>query len=404
MGGERVDVAIVGGGLIGPALALALSGAGFRVALVDAESPERRAEPGFDGRAFAVALGSSRVLDAVGLWEGLEPLAQPILDIHVGEGAGSPVLLHFDPRETAEGRVGWILEDRHLRRALLDAVASSDIAHLAPATLARIDWGEAAAEVALEDGRKIRAALVVGADGRRSEVARRAGIGRLTRSYRQTGLVAAIEHERDHGGLAHQSFFPGGPFAVLPLPGRRCSIVWSEEATVAEALMTLPDFLYAEALAERIGPRLGAIAMAGERRAFPLDLTLAERFVAPRAALAGDAAHGVHPIAGQGMNMGLRDVAALAEVLIEAGRRGEDIGRAGVLGDYERWRRFDATTMAFGMDALARLFSNALPVLGPLRRTGLRAVDACGPARRGFMREAVGLAGTVPRMLRGEPV
>jgi 2-octaprenyl-6-methoxyphenol hydroxylase len=400
-GEVTADVAILGGGLVGPALALALARAGVSAAVVDPLAPATRADPGFDGRAYAVALGTARLLGALGLWTELEPKAEPIRDIVVGEGAGSPETLHFDPRATAEGRVGWILEDRHLRGALLAALAGAGVAHLAPARAQAIADVPGGVALTLEDGRRLRAKLLVGADGRRSMVARAAGIGRLSWRYRQTGLVAAIEHERPHEGVAHQAFFPGGPFATLPLPGNRCSIVWSETERRAEALMALDDRAYAEQLAARIGPRLGAVRLAGERRAFPLGLQLAERYVAPRRALVGDAAHGVHPIAGQGMNMGVRDVAALTEVLAEARRRGEDIGAVDVLGRYERWRRFDAAGFALGMDALNRLFSNEVPGLGPLRRLGLAVVDAAPPAKRALMREAAGTAGDVPKLMRG---
>jgi len=395
------DVAIVGGGLVGPALALALAKAGLSTAVIDPVAPARHAEADFDGRAYAIALGSARALGALGLWGVCEPSAQPIRDITVGEGAGSPALLHFDPSARDEGRVGWILEDRFLRGALMAALAPAGVAHLAPAAPAEIVERAGGVTVLLEDRRQVGARLVVGADGRRSWVARSAGIGRIRWRYAQTGLVASIAHEADHAGRAHQSFFPGGPFAVLPLPGNRSSIVWSERDRAAEALMALDERAYEAELAARIGPRLGALRLAGPRRAYPLDLTLAERYVAPRRALVGDAAHGVHPIAGQGLNMGLRDVAALAEVLAEATRRGEDVGALPVLERYERWRRFDASAMALGMDGLNRLFSNSLPVLGGLRRAGLGLVDALPGAKRMLMGEASGQEGTVPRLMQG---
>ena len=400
-----VDVAIVGGGLIGPALALALSGAGLRVAVIDRVAEDVRADPDFDGRAYAIALASSKLLDALGLWRGLEPLAQPIREIEVTEGVPGSVpgaRLHFDPRETAEGQVGWILEDRHLRRVLLEALGKAgEVTQAAPAEVARVEIGAAVGRIELVNGRVVEASLVIGADGRRSQVAEAVGIRRQVFRYDQMGLVNAIEHEQDHQGLAHQSFFPGGPFAVLPLPGKRSSLVWSERSAEAKRLAALGDDAYTAEVAARIGPRLGEIRLAGKRWSYPLDLTLAETYVAPRVALAGDAAHGVHPIAGQGMNMGLRDVAALSEVIVEAARRGEDIGALDVLERYQRWRRFDATAMALGMDALNRLFSNTNPFLRGLRDAGLAAVHRIGPLRRRFMREAAGTAGDVPRLLRG---
>lgn len=399
---DQFDIAIAGGGLIGPALALALSGAGFRVAVIDAEPVETRADPAFDGRAYAVAPASARLLDRIGVWQRVAPEAEEIVRIAVGEGAGSPELLHFDPGLTGAARIGHVVEDRHLRGALLGALGPAGVTHLAPARVTAAALEGAAARLDLDDGRIVAARLAIAADGRRSTLAGAAGIGRIGWPYAQTGLVNAIAHARPHHGLAHQSFFPGGPFAVLPLTGDRSSIVWSESTRRAEALARLDDSDFAAALAARIGDRLGAIRLIGRRWAYPLDLTLAERYCAPRLALVGDAAHGVHPIAGQGMNMGLRDVAALAEVVVEAARIGEDIGAEAVLGRYQRWRRFDATGFALGMDVLNRLFSNDIAPLSALRRAGLQAVEALPGARPCLMREAAGEAGSVPRLLRGE--
>jgi 2-octaprenyl-6-methoxyphenol hydroxylase len=405
------DVIVVGGGLNGPALALALAGAGFRVAVVDRLAESRRADPEFDGRAYAVALGSARLLGTFGVWQAVQGRAEPIRDIEVAEGIpgllGAAPLLHFDPRETDEGRVGWIVEDGWLRGALLDAMdAAPGIAQIAPAEVAGTDYGSAAATVRLADGRVLSAPLVVACDGRRSPVAAAAGIRRLSWSYDQAGLVNAIAHELPHGGLAHQSFFPGGPFAVLPLPDdgpvHRSSLVWSERTAAADRLRALDDAAFTAEIAARIGGRLGEVTLAGKRWAYPLDLTLAERYVAPRLALAGDAAHGIHPIAGQGLNIGLRDIGALAEVLVEAARIGEDIGSVLVLQRYQRWRRFDATSLALGMDALNRLFSNHSSALRLVRDAGLTAVNRTGWLRRAFMREAAGVTGQVPRLLRGQ--
>ncbi len=398
---RETDIAIMGGGIVGTALALALARQGFRVALVDRLSAKTRAAPEFDGRAYAVALGSAKLLEAIGVWPEIAPQAQEIREIRVGEGAGSPELLSFDPKETEPGRMGWIVEDHLLRTALLDALAASGVTHLAPARPAEIAYGPGAAEITLEDGRRLTAELVVAADGRRSPTAKAAGIGTLGWSYAQTGLVAAIAHERPHGGLAHQSFFPGGPLAVLPMTGERSAIVWSERTARAEALMALSEDDYAAELARRIGPRLGALRLIGRRWAYPLSLALADAYAAPRLALLGDAAHGVHPIAGQGLNLGFRDIAALAEVLTEAARRGEDIGAITVLRRYERWRRFDGASFALGTDALNRLFSNDCGPLSFLRQAGLRAVGALPGAGRAIMAEATGQAGRVPALLRG---
>ncbi|MEM1277953.1 MAG: FAD-dependent monooxygenase [Pseudomonadota bacterium] len=399
---ERTQVAIVGGGLIGPALALALKSASIEAIVLDAKPVETRAADDFDGRAYAIALGSQRLLATLGIWDKVAGEAQPITDIHVSEGKAPDPLLHFDPKELDEGRFGWILEDRFLRRALLDALSEKGIADFAPVSVEGMARDTYSAALTLSDGKVLNADLVVAADGRRSGLGRMAGISQVGWRYEQTGLVNAIAHERPHNGLAHQSFFQGGPFAVLPLTGNRSSLVWSERRATAERLSALPDGAFTEEIAHRIGGRLGQIELIGKRWAYPLDLSLATAYAADRLALVGDAAHGVHPIAGQGMNMGLRDIAALAEVLTDASRLGEDIGKLTVLSRYQQWRRFDATSMALGMDALNRLFSNRSRVLSTVRQAGLRAVDALGTARRGFMREAIGASGEVPRLLRGQ--
>ncbi|MEM7497630.1 MAG: UbiH/UbiF/VisC/COQ6 family ubiquinone biosynthesis hydroxylase [Pseudomonadota bacterium] len=435
-GALEADVIVAGAGLVGPALALALARSGFEVALIDRVAEELRADPGFDGRAYAMALGSAGCLGALGLWRDLEGRAEPIRDITVSEGVpsdggaseggssdGGPADggkaagagakargaagaagadLHFDPRALDEARVGWILEDRYLRGALLGAVRGEPgIRHMAPAAIAAAAFEPGRAVLTLEDGRVLQAPLAVAADGRGSALAAMGGIGRQVLRYEQTGLVAAIEHDRPHGGRAHQSFFAGGPFAVLPLPGNRSGLVWSEREREAKRLMALDEAGYEAALAARIGPRLGRLRLAAPRRAFPLALELADAYAAPRLVLAGDAAHGVHPIAGQGLNMGLRDVAALVEVLTAAARVGEDIGDIGVLRRYERWRRFDNASLALGMDGLARLFSNANPLLSAVRQAGLRAVSAMPAATRFFMREAAGISGDRPAMMMG---
>ena len=247
----------------------------------------------------------------------------------------------------------------------------------------------------------LRARLVVACDGRRSATARAAGVDYLSWGYDQVGLVSAIAHEVPHEGLAHQSFFAGGPFAVLPLPGNRSSLVWSERAARAAEVQALSDIDYMAEITARIGGRLGGLDLAGRRWAHPLGLALANRYAVHRLVVAGDAAHGVHPIAGQGLNMGFRDVAALAEVLADAARRGEDIGALDVLERYQAWRRPDATLMALGMDGLTRMFSTAADPVQAVRNLGLRGVAASGMARRGFMGLAAGSGGDVPRLLQG---
>jgi 2-octaprenyl-6-methoxyphenol hydroxylase len=404
------DILIAGGGLNGPALALALAQGGFRVTVVDARPAPARAEAGFDGRAYALAIASVRLLKAVGLWAAVADKAQPILEIkasdgRAGEGA-APFFLHFDHAEIEEGPMGHMLEDRYLYAAFLEAMQSTPgITLLSGETVVAQEVGPSGATVKLASGQKVTAGLLVGCDGRGSGVAARAGIRRMGWSYGQTALVTAIRHERDHMGVAQQFFMPSGPLAILPLQGGHCSsIVWSEADDVAAAIQALPNEQYLQALRPRFGDFLGEVSLAGARFTYPLSLSLAERFVAPRVALVGDAAHGVHPIAGQGLNLGLRDVAALAEVLILARRRGEDPGSSVPLEEYQRWRRFDATALALGMDAVNRVFSTDNPLLRLGRDIGMGVVGALPGLRRTFIRQAAGLTGELPKLLAGRAI
>lgn len=403
------DILIAGGGLNGPALALALARAGLSVTLVDARPAPARAEPGFDGRAYALALASRRLLQAIGLWPGLAPLSQPILKIvasdgHAGTGA-APFFLAFDSADLEEGPMGHMVEDRHLYAAFLAALRAEPRIRLIPGTAVTAHQAiPGGIRATLSDGQTLTARLIAGCDGRASATATRAGIRRQGWGYGQTALVTAVEHDLPHHGTAHQLFLPTGPLAILPLPGNRSSIVWSEDEAAAAAIQALPDDDYLAVLRPRFGDFLGPIRLAGDRFTYPLSLSLAERFTAPRVALVGDAAHGVHPIAGQGLNLGLRDVAALAQVLVEATRRGEDIGAPDVLDRYQTWRRFDSTALALGMDGVNRIFSNDNPLLRGLRDLGLAAVNAAPGLRRRFQREAAGLTGDLPRLLQGQPL
>ena len=399
------DILIAGGGLSGTALALALARVGRRVALIDPATVETRAAEGFDGRSYALALGSVRMLRALGLGGPLAEHGQPILEIKVSDGrAGegpSPLWLHFDHAEIEEGPMGHMIEDRFLRRALLEAVAAdARIDHLAGARVVGQHPGAGHVTVTLDDGRQLSGALLVGCDGVKSGTARRAGIRRTGWRYGQTALVCALEHERPHHGIAHQFFMPEGPLAILPLPANRSSIVWTERDARARAIQALDDAGYLAALRPRFGDFLGEIALAGARYIYPLELSLAQAFAVDRVALVGDAAHRVHPIAGQGLNAGLRDVAALAQVADEAARRGEDIGAADVLARYARWRRFDTATLAVATDGFNRLFSNDNPLLRLGRDLGLGAVAHLPRLRRGFIREAAGLTGELPALMR----
>lgn len=403
------DIVIAGGGLNGTALALALARSGLTVALVDPQARAVRANAAFDGRGYALALTSQRLFSALGIWPAVADNAQPILQIKVSDGrpgeGPAPQVLEFDHAEIDEGPMGYMVEDRFLRRALLQACASQDgIDCFDDDSVTGEDVRPGGIEVALASGRLLTAALLIGCDGRRSAVAHRAGIRRSETAYGQTALVCAVAHELPHHGIAHQFFMPHGPLAILPLPGNQSSIVWAETDAEATRIAALGNAGFLAELRPRFGDFLGALSLAGKRFSYPLGLTLAEDFVAERRAIVGDAAHGMHPIAGQGLNAGLKDVAALTEVLVLARRRGEDIGRRDVLNRYQRWRRFDVATLAMATDGFNRLFSNDNAALRGLRDLGLGLVNALPGMRRGLIREAAGLTGDLPRLLRGRPV
>ncbi|MEM5520535.1 FAD-dependent monooxygenase [Sulfitobacter sp. AS59] len=403
------DIAIVGGGLNGPALGLALAQIGLRVTIIDRLKSDVRKDAGFDGRSYAMALTSTRLLDGIGVWGDVAENAQPMLEIKVTDGrAGegpSPFFMHFDHAEIEEGPMGHMVEDRHLRRALIDATQTTEnITLLNGEDVIAQNVDASGVTLTLASGKTVRAKLLVGADGRGSGTAMRAGIKRIGWGYGQTALVCAISHEKPHGGVAHQFFMPPGPLAILPLTENRSSIVWSETTENAARINALPDGAYLDVLRPRFGDFLGEISLAGARYTYPLSLSLAHSMVADRVALLGDAAHGVHPIAGQGLNAGMRDVAALAEVIADALRRGQDVGSATVLDQYQIWRRFDNTALALATDSFNRLFSNDSSLLRIARDVGMAAINALPGARRGFIREAAGLTGELPRLMRGKPL
>lgn len=400
------DLLIVGGGLNGPTLALAAAQAGLSSTVIDALPEPTRKNAAFDGRAYALALASVRLLQNLGIWDREAEHAQPMLEIKVSDGrAGegpSPFFLHFDHAEIEEGPMGHMLEDRYLRRALIEAMAEEPrITQVSNDTVTAQESDATGVTVTLASGKTLTGRLLIGADGRSSSTAARAGIRRTGWGYGQTALVAAIEHELPHHGIAHQFFMPPGPLAILPLPGNVSSIVWSETDATAARFAALPDAEFMEVLRPRFGDFLGAIKLRGARYTYPLSLTVANSFVADRLALIGDAAHGMHPIAGQGLNAGLRDVAALAQVMTEAARRGEDIAAPDVLARYQQWRRFDTATLAMATDLTNRLFSNDNPLLRAARDLGMGALGHMPRLRRGFIREAAGLTGDLPELMKG---
>lgn len=403
------DILIVGGGLNGPALALALAHGGLSVTIVDALPLATLKGADFDGRAYALALASRRMLTALDVWDQVAKHSQPILDIiasdgRPGEGA-APQILHFDHHELEEGPMGHMLEDRYLRRALLAAIADHPaITQINERRVTAQKIHPTHAEVTLDNGDILTARLLVGCDGRDSGTAKRAGVGRTGWGYDQTGLVCAIAHEKPHNGIAHQFFMPAGPLGILPLPGNRCSIVWAETTARADYIRTLSDKDYLAELRPCFGDFLGEIKLEGARFSYPLKLTIANTFTDDRLVLVGDAAHGMHPLAGQGLNMGLRDVAALAEVLILANRRGEDFTSPLVLDRYQQWRRFDTATMAVATTSINRLFSNDNPILRAGRDIGLGLVNAMPGMRRGLIRQAAGLTGELPKLMQGQVI
>jgi 2-octaprenyl-6-methoxyphenol hydroxylase len=402
---DDVELLIAGGGLIGQLLGVACAGSGLAVAIVDRQDPAALLADDFDGRSSAIGYGSHKVLDAVRLWREIAPDAEPIREIRVADG-DSPLFLHYDHRELESGvPLGYIVENRILRRGLIDRVRSlPNLQFLAPLAVESVSTSALDATAALSDGRQIRARLVAAADGRESPLRHAVGIQTVEWQYPQTGIVTTVRHQRPHQGIAVEHFLPAGPFAILPMTGNRSSIVWTERAELAPRLVDLSNAAFAAELAARFGDFLGAVEPIGPHWTYPLNLLLAEKYVATRLALIGEAAHTIHPIAGQGLNLGIRDVAALAELVIDTRRLGLDIGDETVLLRYQQWRRFDALALAAVTDSLNRLFSNSLRPVQLARDFGLAAVNRFPPLKRLLMRDAMGIVGDLPRLVRGEPL
>jgi 2-octaprenyl-6-methoxyphenol hydroxylase len=408
---NRTDVLIAGGGFAGLTLAVALRqalGPSFAVTVAD---PALGASHAKDERASAIVAAARRLFETVGVWDGVASEAQPILDMVVTDSrlddAVRPVFLTFAGDIEPGEPFAHMIENRHLVAALeakardlgVDLLEAS-VKEIFPPPASGSDVSRTRAKLA--DGSTIAARLLVAADGARSTIRQAAGIATHGWNYGQSAIVVNVAHERDHGGRAEEHFLPAGPFAILPLKGHRSSIVWTESAQEAARIMALPDDDFHAELERRFKLHLGEIEMVGARRVHPLGLFVARSFVAERIALVGDAAHIIHPIAGQGLNMGLKDVAALAEVIVDAARLGLDPGAANVLEQYQRWRRFDTMTMGLATDGLNRLFSNRSDVLRLARDLGLGMVERLPRLKRLFIHEAAGLTGEVPKLLRGE--
>ena len=410
----HADVIIAGAGMAGATLALALRQGGLTPILVDPQPFSAQLEPTFDGRSSAIAFSSFRAWDALGVGDNMRPDVQRIEQILVTDGrrpgassgGPGPFFLRFESAEIADRvhgePLGYMVENRRTRTGLAQGVEAAGLRVLAPARVEGVEAAAGGARVRLADGRVLAAPLVVGAEGRGSVVRKAAGVGVIGWDYKQSGVVATLRLEKPHQGVAHEYFLPSGPFAILPLTDNRVSLVWTESNAAAAALKATSPEAFLSLLRRRFGDFLGRIELTGPIFVYPLSLQLAERITAPRVALLGDAAHGVHPIAGQGLNLGLRDAAALAEVLVDAARLGEDIGSAAVLKRYAAWRRFDTLALSAGMDAFVHLFSNDNPLVRLARGAGMAAVNQIGPARRFFMQEAGGAVGDLPRLFRGE--
>ncbi|MFO1163170.1 MAG: UbiH/UbiF/VisC/COQ6 family ubiquinone biosynthesis hydroxylase [Reyranellaceae bacterium] len=418
MRGEPSDLVVVGAGLNGSLLALAAGQAGLDTALIDRLPLDSFTEAGFDGRTTAIAYTSQRLFAALGVWPALAEHAEPILDIRISDaghdGRASPMFLHFDHREAAgendgaTAPMGWIVENRFLRAALLRALAACPgVMLIAPDEVIETRRDVDGAGLELKSGRRLRTRLVASAEGRSGMLREEAGIGAPGWSYRQIAIVLVARHERPHRGVAQEKFLPGGPFAILPMRDgpageHRSSIVWTERAELARRILATGPASFSAEFQRRFGDHLGRVEPVGPRWSYPLSLVHAERYIDTRLVLVGDAAHGIHPIAGQGYNLGVRDIAALVEVLIDGKRLGLDIGDAHSLERYARWRRADNFTMVAATDLLNRLFSNDVKPLRLLRDVGLAAVNRTPPLRRFFVRHAMGLVGDLPKLIRGE--
>lgn len=405
------DVLVIGAALNGLAAALALGGRHVKrplnVVLVDAKDPRGFASNSFDGRASAITASARRMFDALGVWPKIAAEAQAMDEIIVTDSArpgdARPVLLQFNAEDMRGGPSAHMIENRHLYGAMLEeALASGHISLAVGQPVAQYAFGPGLASATMTDGSVLRAPLIVAADGRNSPAREAAGIKLVGWPYDQMGLVATVEHDLPHHGRAEEHFTPSGPFAILPLTGNRSSLVWSERTENAQRLLGLDDESFAAELRLRFGSHLGSVRIISGRHGYPLAMYIATDFAAPRLALVGDAAHVLHPLAGLGFNLGLRDVAALAECVHDAAGLGLDIGSIALLERYTQWRRFDTVATGAAMDGMNRLFANTNPVLTLLRRAGLIAVNRLGGLKSMFVGEASGLSGNLPKLLRGE--
>jgi 2-octaprenyl-6-methoxyphenol hydroxylase len=404
---QHYDVIIVGGGMVGASLACALSGQGLRIALVESVRAGVRAESGYDDRAIALAYGTKRVFSGLQLWDALSEVATPIHRIHVSD-RGFPGVVRMDREAEGLPAIGYVVPAREIGRVLTDAVSQrNDIDSYCPASVAAIrhEAGQVQASV-MQEGSEVRmtASVLVAADGADSALREQAGITVRRVDYGQTAIVTNVTPQLPHNHVAWERFTDTGPLALLPMSGQRCAVVWTVASEQAEAIMALEDAAFLARLQERFGNRLGRLQRVGKRQAWPLQLVSATQSVAPRMALVGNTIHTLHPIAGQGFNLGARDIAALAEVLVDAIRAGEDPGSAQVLERYAEWRRRDHKNVTLFTDGLVRLFTLPVPGLGMVRSAGMLALDLLPPAKRLLTRLTMGRSVQTPRLARGLPL
>lgn len=401
---DSSDVIILGGGLVGLTLAIALEKHGLTVAVVDPLDPDKALTAGFDGRASAIASASWRMLDALGVGESLKPHGCAIHRIEVRDGLQKNAL-DFTTTEDDEP-LGYMLENRALRQGLREtALPAKGIALHMPDRAAKVERDDVGVRVTLASGKKLKAPLLLACEGRKSPTREAAGIRVAKWGYNHTAIISAFDHEKNHGNVAHEIFYPAGPFALLPLnPGTRSALVWSVSHKDAVGVLALSERAFLAEVSKRAGGLLGEISPAAPRSSYPLDFHHATKVTGQRLVLVGDSAHGMHPIAGQGLNLGFRDVAALVEVLVEGARLGLDLGDAQLLSRYERWRSFDSLSVMAATDGLTRLFGIAGKPASAIRRFGLGAVQKLPPLKALFMAEARGASGDLPKLLQGAMV
>ena len=404
---DRADVIILGGGLVGLTLAAALDASGLTVILVDPADPDARLGAAFDGRTTAVSSSSKRMLDTIGVSDHFPEAGNPIRAICASDGP-APGSLTFEPGDDGEP-LGWMHENRHLRAALrARAEAGGNLWLLWQTTATDVDRGEHGVMVSLADGRRLTAPLLVAAEGRNSPSREAAGIRLAKWKYDHAAIVSTLHHAHAHNDIAYEIFYPAGPFALLPMTddagAHRSAIIWSVGKDDAPGLLSLSDADFAAEAQAAMGGFLGQVAMAAPRSSYPLGFHHAARITDRRLALVGDAAHGIHPIAGQGLNLGFRDVAALTQVLVEGARLGLDLGDSTLLDRYQRWRSLDTMMVAAATDGLTRIYGIRGKTASAVRRFGMGLIDRIGPVKQRFMDEARGTSGDLPLLLRGLPI